>query len=174
MGDSASQPKNERSEASLIEQCVRRIDVLEARAEIQEVLARYGRALDLRDLALLRSCFHGDSKHEHGFVGNSADFCEFAMLFLKQMKCTHHLIGNISITVNGDKADVEAYFCAYHRTPSHGEMAIPDSRPDEDVFIAGRYIDKFERRGGRWLIAARQGKEEWWRFEAAADRGHMS
>jgi len=145
-----------------------------ARGEISEVMVRYCEALDRRDVVLLRSCFHADSTHDHGgFVGPSMEFCDHAMALLAQLVATQHLLGNISIKVAGDTATASSYFQAYHRMPSHGAMVFPQARPDEDVFIGGRYLDRFERRDGAWKIARRNGILDWWRFEAAADRGQF-
>ena len=147
---------------------------LVARAAISEVLVRYCTALDTRDLALLRSCFHPSATHDHGgFVGPSMEFCDLAMALLARLVLTQHLLGNISITVTGKTAAVASYFQAYHRMPMVGDMVIPQANPGEDVFIAGRYIDRFEHADGAWRIAHRTGHLDWWRFETASDRGHF-
>ena len=151
-----------------------RIDAIESRAAIHEIILRYCRALDRKDEAMLRSCFHPDSHHSHGpFTGTSSDFCGYAMDVVTQLPVTQHHLGNISITVDGDVASAEAYFVAYHRTPPSGPMVLPGAAPDEDVFIAGRYIDRFDRRNGTWLIAQRTGILDWQRFEPMSDRGQM-
>ena len=42
---------------------------------------------------------------------------------------------------------------------------------DMDFFVAGRYLDKFERLDGKWKIAHRTGMTDWIRLEAPASRG---
>jgi hypothetical protein len=150
------------------------LQTLSARAEIAEVVVRYTRAIDRREEQLLRSCFHPDSTHDHGgFTGSSSDFCRVAMDFVSKLVETQHLLGNISVTVDGEKATAESYFSAYHRMPATGDMVFPDANPNDDVFVGGRNKDRFERRNGVWLISHRTGLNEWWRFEAACDRGNF-
>ena len=135
---------------------------LKARAAIGDVLVRYCHALDRGDEAMLRSCFHDGSLHDHGeFVGSSTDFCTFAIDVLKNCVATHHHLGNIWISVAGVSAEVQSYYVAYHRVPEQGEMPFPRALPNEDLFIAGRYIDRFECRNGEWRIVQRRGTIDW-------------
>jgi hypothetical protein len=144
---------------------------------ITEVIYRYARALDRCDLELLRSCFHPDSTHEHGeFEGSSADFCNWAMELLQRLTVTQHHIGNILIELEGDEAFTESVWVAYHRIPAQaGGSGVVAGRGEEtDLFIGGRYIDRFERRAGNWKIARRVGIHDWQRFEAASDGGFFA
>jgi len=146
-----------------------RLDALESRAEIAEVVLRYVRAVDRCDETMLRSCFHADSRHSHGsFEGSSADFCGFAIGLCRQVVATHHQLGPVSIELAGDVAFVETYFTAHHR---FGEVPPPGGRAHEDRYMGGRYVDRFERRDGAWKIAERRGVSEWLRYDPASDRG---
>lgn len=151
------------------------IGELKARADITEICHRYCRALDRVDEPMLRSVFHADSTHQHGpFKGSSSDFCGFAIQLLKVLARTQHLLGNVSIVLQGDVAHVESYFLAYHRLPrgneGPGPFATHDTSIEEDVLIGGRYIDRFECRAGVWKIASRQGLHEWEQWSVASDR----
>ena len=141
------------------------------RHEIEEVLARYCRALDRLDRALLESCFHPDSQHNHSYQGPSSTFCDFAFEVLSSCVATHHQIGNVSIRVQGDVAHTDCYFTAYHRLGDPPPPAFTGARAGEDVLIGGRYIDRFERRDGVWKIIKRTGVHDWRRYEAPADNG---
>ena len=141
------------------------------RHEIEEVLARYCRALDRLDRPLLESCFHPDSQHHHSYKGPSSTFCDFAFEVLSSCVATHHQIGNVSIRVQGDFAHTDCYFTAYHRLGDPPPPAFPGAKAGEDVLIGGRYIDRFERRDGVWKIIKRTGVHDWRRYEAAADNG---
>ncbi|MGE0669122.1 MAG: nuclear transport factor 2 family protein [Sphingomonadales bacterium] len=146
------------------------------RQEITTVVHRYCRALDRRDRALLESVFHPDSTHEMGgYVGPSAQFCQFAFDVLSELETTQHFLGNVQIELDGDTAYVESYFQAYHRVAADqaatGSFEAHTPGVDEDVFICGRYIDRFERRGGVWKVAHRTGVQDWCRWEAADARG---
>jgi hypothetical protein len=146
-----------------------RLDQLASRAEIAEVVIRYVRAVDRMDEAMLRSCFHPDSRHRHGaFEGLSRDFCTRAMEICRDVRATHHQLGPVSIELAGEVAYVETYFTSVHR---FGEIAPPGGQPHEDRIAGGRYVDRFERRDGAWKIAERVGLMEWMRYEPASDRG---
>jgi len=140
------------------------------RAEISEVLTRYCRALDRLDEPLLRTCFHPDSQHSHGYTGPSDIFIGYAMDVLGLCVATHHHLGNISISVRGDAADAESYFTAFHRTGPVAPEAFAGA-DNKDVFIGGRYIDRLERRGGEWRIVQRTGIHDWRRDEDPSDAG---
>ncbi|HEY8351680.1 MAG TPA: nuclear transport factor 2 family protein [Sphingomonadales bacterium] len=153
---------------------------LQDRQEITDLIHRYCRALDRCDEELLRSVFHPDSTHEHGpYKGTSAEFCGFAMDLLRSIGPTQHHLGNVLIDLQGDVAYAESYFVAYHRIPANmpsaqGIMADHTPGVEEDLFIGGRYVDRFERRGGQWKIAHRTGIHDWQRWETADERGFRS
>jgi hypothetical protein len=146
-----------------------RLEALENRAAITEVVLRYARAIDRCDEAMLRSCFHPDARHRHGnFDGASADFCGFALEIVRKVELSHHQLGPVSIELAGEVAYAETYYTALHR---FGATPPPSGEPHEDRFSGGRYVDRFERRDGQWRIAERRGISEWMRYEPAADRG---
>lgn len=146
---------------------------------IAEVMMTYCRALDRMDEEMLRSVFHPDSRHDHGFVGPSsdparasadgkpADFVAYALQALSRMTRTHHQLGNIFVEVKGDVAYTEAYFTAYHRMRAKGDpKAGPNAHDTEmDLFVAGRYMDRMEKRNGVWKIARRTATTDWQRLE---------
>ncbi len=140
------------------------------RAEVQEVLVRYCQAIDRLDRELLATCFHEDSRHDHGYVGPSSTFLDFAMNVLGGCVATHHQLGNIAIRIEGDTAFAESYFTAYHRVGDPPPEAFADAA-GMDLTIGGRYTDSLERRDGVWRITSRTGVHDWRRYEAPADRG---
>jgi hypothetical protein len=151
------------------------IDEMRSRQQIADLCHLYCRALDRVDEALLRSVFHPDSTHHHDlFQGPSAEFCGYAIELLKTLDRTQHLLGNILIEFSGDVATAESYFLAYHRvaagTRGPGMFANHDLSIAEDVYVGGRYVDRFERRDGIWKIAHRTGIHEWETWQAASDR----
>jgi hypothetical protein len=135
---------------------------LASKQEIAELSARYMRGLDRLDRALLASVFHEDARVNYGFFAGSAkDFVEFAYGALVGHLANHHMIGQVLIELAGDTATGEVYFQAFHR--------IVDGGAEKDLFIAGRYVDRYERRGGVWRIAFRAEVNDWARTEPAAD-----
>ena len=144
------------------------------RHEIQEVLTRYCEALDRLDRPLLASCFHPDSQHNHSFVGPSSEFLGFAWDVLSGCVATHHQLGNLAITLDGDFARSNCYFPAYPRLGNPAPAPFDLECSGMDLTIGGRYIDRFERRGGVWKIIHRTGVHDWQRYEAPAERGFFT
>jgi SnoaL-like domain len=132
--------------------------------QINDVLNRYCRGWDRWDEAALRSCFHPDSTHQHGgFKGLSSDFLTVAWKSVANVKSMTHYCSNVSIEVAGDSAVSECYFLAHHRQP------VKDGSGDEDWFLMGRYVDRFEKRDGLWKIAHRRGLHDYSRHISPAD-----
>lgn len=124
------------------------------RQAIQDVLARYVRAIDRRDAELLRSVFHPDAIDHH--VGNrttAAEFCDLAIALLGQMGAVAHYLCVPLIELRGDVALSECYAIAFHRLERDGEAF--------DDFLGARVLDRFERRGGEWRIAHRRVVYDW-------------
>ncbi len=118
------------------------------RQAIAQLSIDYMRALDRLDIDLLRSVYHPDASDERGFFSGSAqDFCDFAMAALKDHHANHHMLGQMDIVLEGDTAFGEIYFQAFHRIEQNGE--------ELDFVVIGRYVDRYERRGGVWKIAHR-------------------
>ena len=115
------------------------IETLLAKQEITDLVSRYMRGLDRLDKSLLRSTFYDDANTDYGFFkGGPDDFVDMAHNALKEHLANHHMIGQCLIDVEGDVAFGEIYFQAFHRIITDGE--------ERDLFIAGRYVDRYERR----------------------------
>lgn len=126
-----------------------------AKHRIREVLARYARAIDRADAALLKSCYHPDAIEEHGgtFSGNAWAYVEQAIPKVTLMGPMQHLLGNSFIELDGDVAHVETYVWTFAR--------FADGTREWDTFTGGRLLDRFERRGGEWRIAHRRTIFDW-------------
>jgi hypothetical protein len=121
------------------------------RSQIQAVLVRYARGIDRRDAGLVASCFHDDAIENHGtFNGPATEFVGFVMARLRSFAMTSHNLCNIWIESRGSVAVAETYFLALHVYATGGGAARPD------LFLAGRYVDRFEKRAAGWKIANRQ------------------
>ncbi len=116
--------------------------------EITELCGTYMRGLDRLDSDLVRSVYHDDATDDRGFFQGGADeFTGFAMEALREHHANHHMIGQCNIDIEGDVAFGEIYFNAYHRIVDKGE--------EKDFVVLGRYVDRYEKRGGVWKIAHR-------------------
>jgi len=136
----------------------------EDRFAIIDLAALYMRGLDRLDEALVAGQFWPEARCEYGiFSGGPADFAAFCMAALKDHQRNHHLLGQHLIDFTGhDTAYGEVYYQAYHRI--FDEAGAP-----RDLFIAGRYVDRYERRGGVWKIAYRSELVDWVRDDPATD-----
>lgn len=135
---------------------------LAARRDIHDALCRYMRGQDRLDPVLHRSAFHDDAWVDCGLMNGSADeFVSFAQGFLADIESSQHIIGQVQLSVDGDKASGEVYFYAYHRIHEDGEA--------KDLIVAGRYIDEYACRNGDWRIMRRKELVDWARTDPAAD-----
>jgi len=127
---------------------------------IRDLVQRYARGVDRRDFDLVRSCYHPDAIDEHGpYRGGVDGFIEFLGEQLARWSVTQHVIGNSLIEFEGDRAHVETYAVAYHRTlPTPG-------RPVRDLTAGCRYVDVMEKRDDRWGIVHRVVVMDWSRLD---------
>ena len=131
------------------------LDALIAERAIRRKLLEYCRGIDRCDAGLVASVYHPDATDDHGSYRGPAQ--EFALRATAQLRetceATMHALGDSLIDLDGDVAHVETYVLAFHR------------RHDADgPFLekfGGRYLDRFERREGKWLIAERTCVREW-------------
>ena len=126
------------------------------KAQIHDTLMRYSRGVDRGDGELVLSCFHPDATLDYGRGPMSAAALAEG---ITKMTATGamHFIGNEFIEVDGDAAYVETYFISYATVTDSGQAATRSR--------GGRYLDRFERRDGRWKIARRLLVDEWSRVD---------
>jgi SnoaL-like domain len=134
----------------------RRIELMLARDEIREALARYARGVDRADAELLKSCYHPDAIEEHGgnYTGNAFEYVDGAVPRIKLMDAMQHLLGTSHIEFDGDVAHVETYLWTFARFADEAGRAT-------DTFTGGRLVDRFELRNGHWKIAHRRTVFDW-------------
>lgn len=129
-------------------------------SEIRALSATYARGLDRHDATLVRSAFADDATTHYGsFTGGPDQMAEMAMRALSAYRATQHVLGQITLAIDGDTASGEVYFQAFHQHATEGF----------DRFICGRYIDRYARRDGRWLMTHRTEVVDWTRTEPTAD-----
>jgi ketosteroid isomerase-like protein len=126
------------------------LDALTAKAAIRDLVLMYSRAIDRKDVALLRDLYTADATDTHGdsFDGSAADYCAFIEKSLPYMRYSGHHVCNHLISVEGDMGEGEVYVQAWH--------VIPDGQGGwvED-FMAVRYIDSYRRERTKWRFAKR-------------------
>lgn len=140
----------------------KQLETLLAKQEIYELACRYSRGLDRLDVELLLSVFHEDGWCEYGFINCSpGEFASFAIEALQGHEANQHMVGNVLIEVEDDQAFGEVYFQAYHKVKAENGF--------EDIIIAGRYLDRYEKRNGQWKMAYRSERVDWSRTQATVD-----
>ena len=143
--------KNSQNQINTIEA---RLRLVEDRQAIHDVIVRYCRGVDRSDPELVLAAFHDDAIDNH--FGVVLPFRE-AIGTLQAARSggggapskttSMHNICNVLIEVDGDIARCESYVIVIVR--------IPQAIGAIDWMHAGRYVDRFERRNGEWLIAYR-------------------
>lgn len=138
-----------------------RVQQLLDKQDIAEVLYRRARAGDRADAELAHTCYHSGATERHGnFDGLATEFIDVVSFTRPKpgapIKGMQHLITNIQC----DFADAShAFVESYH-------VAWCQMTDGIDAAIGGRYLDKFERRDGRWAIVHRDVIFDWSRMDA--------
>lgn len=119
------------------------------RIALTDLVMRYCRGIDRRDFALVRSLYHDDAIDDHGamFSGSADAYVAWLPEAMAGLDCTIHSITNSLYAIDGDMAEGEHVVQAFHRT------SPPDRR---ELIILGRYLDRYERRGGQWKFLHRR------------------
>ena len=142
-----------------------RLQALLDKQEITELVYRMARAVDRCDATLMTALFHPDATDDHGmFKGEARDFVPWVMEVLAGMKVTQHLIGNVLIMLDGDRASAETYFVAHHVIAADQGgifLAAKAGDPDQFMLAGGRYLDHFEKRDGVWRFSHRHAVYDW-------------
>jgi hypothetical protein len=132
------------------------VDDLLAREEITDVVKALARGTDRLDRELMASCYHPDGTDDHNvFRGTGTEFAQWVVDTLPHFQATMHFIGPPRIRNDLDVAKVDTYCVAHH-------VSKPDADGlQTDMVLGLRYVDRFERRDGTWLIAARVCAFDW-------------
>ncbi|MBF9032669.1 nuclear transport factor 2 family protein [Rhodobacterales bacterium HKCCE2091] len=132
--------------------------------DIRQAMYAYARGVDRADLDLIGPSFHDDAEDDHGnFRGDKAAVMSALKRSGENPAVTgsmHHL-GNMLIDLRGDVADVETYFVAYQRREEDGRIYTRAR--------AGRYLDRFEKRDGRWRVKSRRVVDDWSRLDEVVE-----
>jgi ketosteroid isomerase-like protein len=126
---------------------------LQDRQAIHDCLMTYSRAVDRLDRELLLSVYHDDAIDDHGvFVGTPTEFADWVIPMHTATHLSHqHCLFNSTVDLDGDVAHTETYYMFVGMNRQGTPMAMS----------GGRYLDRFEKRDGRWAIAARVCVRDW-------------
>jgi len=126
---------------------------LRDRIEIQDLLVRYATALDTKDWVLLDTCFTKDARVDYtssgGIAGPYSKARKWLEKALSAFPVTVHMIGNVSVAIDGDAARSTAFVL----NPMRYRNADGSLHP----FTVGAYYhDVLVRSADGWKIAERR------------------
>jgi ketosteroid isomerase-like protein len=126
---------------------------IEDRIAIRELLLRYARGVDARDLALVASCFTPDAAYRGALaVGTIADALAALPAAIGRYRATRHAITAQTLTIEGDTAHSSADCTAQHWLPDGGCRTV-----------GVRYRDDLQRGADGWRITRRDVETLWTR-----------
>jgi hypothetical protein len=151
-----------------IEARLQRLEDIEA---IRRLLRQIARGTDRFDGALLAASIDADAVLDMGGTAPMTGLAFAAALKPPETPRPGrmHIITNELIDVEGDVASSETYILSCQ------DVLVDGVRKTR--LRAGRYLDRFERRGGAWKLSARTMIDEWSRIdeviEAVAPGRHV-
>lgn len=139
------------------------------RIEIDELLARYARALDYRNFGELEGIFTADATFDAGGLGAPTGSKAIRSMIegtIGHLDATQHLVGKsiIEFADDGDTAEVRTYLISQH---------IRESTPGpvKHYFLGGEYYDRVVRTPDGWRIAYRRLDRMWKQGDRAVISG---
>ncbi|MBY6411580.1 nuclear transport factor 2 family protein [Rhodococcus sp. BP-252] len=127
----------------------------DAHRDITKLMARFARAIDLRDWELYRSVFTDEIEIDYtsyrpgnGGLFKAEDWVQRGRMLFPGLAASQHFLSNLDITVDGDDGTVVSYVRAEH--------VLPNTAGDAVFTIGGYYTDSVVRVGGEWKICRKQ------------------
>ena len=146
------------------------LQAINDRIEIEELLARYSRALDYRQWDDLEAIFTPDGEFDAGSLGHPHGpraIREMIEGTIGGLDATQHLVGKsiIEFAEGGDAAEVRTYLISQH---------IRESTPGpvKHYFLGGEYYDRVVRTSDGWRIAYRRLDRMWKQGDRAVLASH--
>ena len=130
----------------------RDVQYLLDRTAIADCIAAHARGSDRHDAELLTRTYLDDGIDVHGGTVNPGPaYAEWANLVHGQTSANHlHNITTHTCEIDGDEAHAESYVLVTLLSPDATTTTV----------MCGRYVDRLERRDGRWRIAVRRATVE--------------
>ena len=129
------------------------------RTAIVEVLSRYAFALDLRNFESLAECFTADARAEYSGVvlEPGLDHIIEHVRGLARLPATQHIIGSVSIHVEGFEASAVSHAVAH--------LVRPTGDGHEVIHRGLTYHDEFTKTKAGWRIHHRVHQVHWMTVE---------
>ncbi len=118
---------------------------------IRDLVYSYLHAIDRREYGHMRLLYWEDARDEHGVnpSGEVEDFISMIDRFYANAIAIQHHVTNLYIKVDGNYAEAEGYVININILPGYKNL------------FGGRYLDKFEKRGGIWKFINRRLAADW-------------
>ena len=127
---------------------------LEDRLALQELAARYARAVDRREYAAFAALFTSDGVLcGPGYALEGRAEIERGIAQIEQYQATQHCVHNQLVDVAGDSGSGETYCVARHVYTRAGAARKLD--------MGVRYQDQYRREAGAWRLARRELVLDW-------------
>lgn len=123
---------------------------------IVNLVSRYFRCLDSKQLDSMRDCFASEFTASHTLVGTVAGpeaFIQLAQTSFPGLAATQHYCSNLEIEINAHKAVCRSYLFAQHVLEVGGRIELAPG--------GGRYIHELERAEHGWIISRLQNDVTW-------------
>jgi hypothetical protein len=154
-----------------------RLQRLIDKEDIRDVLYRYARGADRLDIDMFRSVFWEDGGYEDSIVeGVAKDFIPTLIgdTVRNMFATTQHFMMNVRFEFESTSlAFTECYYLAFHLLnpdkaaldsvlgPRRIQELGGDYSRSYELIVAGRYLDRFERRDSLWRIQKRRFISDW-------------
>ena len=119
---------------------------LEDRLAVGDVIIKYADSVDLLDMDRYATCFTDDvvvtGFGEKAFTG-LAEYMPWVTAARAKYGRTQHMIGNIRVTLDGDRAHMRSYVQATHEIPGD---------PGHLLTLWAAYVDDLVRTADGWRI----------------------
>lgn len=127
---------------------------VEDRLALQDLAARYARAVDRREYATFAALFTADGVLcGPGYAMTGRVEIERGIALIERYEATQHCVHNQLVDVGGDSATGETYCVARHVYARGGAKRKLD--------MGVRYQDEYRRERGEWRIARRELVLDW-------------
>jgi ketosteroid isomerase-like protein len=135
-----------------LDQLQRDVRYLLDRTAILDCIASHARGCDRHDVELLTGTYLDDAVDVHGATVNAgADYAAWANGVHAATSANHlHNVTTHTCEIDGDEAHAESYVMVTLMSPDATTATV----------MCGRYVDRLERRDGRWHIAVRHATVE--------------
>lgn len=123
------------------------------RLALRDLLARYARGVDRRDVPLVRTCFAPDCHYDGALGRGTVDVAIVALReAMSRYRATFHLLGEQHAELSGDVAILSTPAIAHH------VLRGPETR---HYTVGIRYHDTCVRGPSGWRITARRVERVW-------------